>query len=152
MPPRSPMDRNTASTSSLAPWTRLLGLFPVVGLLVALVFRSRADSDAGKKEWSEVLLVQALIAAVLFIHSVLQLAIAGTGWLWDRSADMGLAMEQSWVPMLLDVSTTLNLVAGLGEWGFLLYFGARAATGLPLFGSVLSRGEPSDTTDEQEQH
>ena len=152
MPSRPSMSRNSATPSTLAPWTRLLGLFPVVGLLVALLFRSRADSHAHKKEWSEVLLVQSLIAAVLFIHTVLQFAIAGTGWLWDRTAELGLAMEQSWVPTLLDVSTTLNLAAGLGEWGFLLYFGARAATGLPLFGSAFSQGETSDATDEQKEH
>jgi len=118
----------------LFPGLHCLILLPFAGLLFVLFARVRTKSAPARRELTEILLVQGLAAAVVGVHVVLQLGIEGARWLWLRTLDMGLGVEDSLVPQMLLVGTVLNVGAGLLEWGVLVFTGLRAARGVPYPG------------------
>jgi len=135
-------------TPRVYPALHCLVLLPLLGALVVLVARIRVEAEAERAELKEAFLNQCLAATVLVVHAVLQVGIEAVGWLWNYTEEMGMAVEGSWVPAMLSVSSSLNLGAGVIEWGFFVVAGLRAATGRSYLGWSSSKREDSPGVDQ----
>jgi hypothetical protein len=130
----SDIEPSATPIERLHPGLHRLVLLPLLGMVFVIFVRLRARGDEAKRELTEALMLQGLALGVVGLHLVLQLAIEGTRWLWLKTVEMGMGMEDSAVPSMLLIGTALNVGAGLAEWGVLAYVGLRAAGGAPYPG------------------
>ncbi len=118
-------------------------LLPLFGALFTAAQLRRASDDADRQVLREAARWQGLGAAIVLMHAVLQIGVEAVRWLYAIGPGIG-ALDPLVDPMLL-ACTGLNVASGVAEYGFIVFWGLRAAGGgeLPFVGGRKRGSSPS---------
>ncbi|GEM_PF-2981189 len=120
----------------------------MAGLVVTWVafMRRRDDDPAGRDDLWSAVVWQALGAAVVAMHVLLQLAIVFVDHLFRVGPGLGEPL-QSLFPLAILGITWLNVGGGVAEWLFLAVWAVLASRGRPYpFGPGRSRAHDQTST------
>ena len=105
-------------------------LLPLFGALFTVRQAVAADDPADKANLWHAARWQGFGALVVLLHAGLQLGVEVVRFL--HAVGPGLGSLDAVVEPVLLLCTTLNLLSGLGEYGFVVFWGLRAAKGEEL--------------------
>lgn len=120
------MEQDQPSTEALRAHRRVL--FPLIGtLLTAMQLRS-ATSDADQIVLRAAARWQGIGSGIVLMHAVLQIGVELVRWMFAVGPGLGQPLD-ALVPWVLLACTVLNLLSGAVEYGFVIFWGLRAAAG-----------------------
>jgi len=70
-------------------------------------------------------------AYVVLMHAAIQAGVEATRFMYGLSGGLGQPLDSLFGPVLT-VCSVLNIGSGVAEYGFVVFWGLRAATGRPL--------------------